>query len=416
VTTATTEPAGASTSAGELPSECDLAIVGAGIIGLASARELIRRQPDARIVVLEREPEVARHQTGSNSGVIHAGIYYKPGSLKARLCVEGSRLMYEFCEQHAIPFERCGKLIVALDESELPGLDELETRGRANGVPGLRRVGPEELHELEPHAAGIAALHSPATGIVDFGAVARALAGELREAGVTVATGCEVAALQRRAGGDLALTHAGGELRARRALVCAGGWSDRLALAAGAGADPRIIPFRGAYLRLRPQARTLVRGLIYPVPDPELPFLGVHLTKRIDGEVLLGPTALLVGALDAYSLRRVSARDLRATLAWPGTWRMAAHFWRSGLSEMRMAASRRAFFAACARYVPELTEEDLLDGPAGVRAQAVGRDGALVDDFLIDEADGALYVRNAPSPAATSSLALAGLIADRAQA
>jgi L-2-hydroxyglutarate oxidase len=395
--------------------ECDVAVVGGGIVGLATARELQRRDPDARIVVLEREATVGRHQTGSNSGVAHAGIYYAPGSLKARLCVEGVRDLYAFCEEHGIAYERCGKVIVALDRSELGRLDDLEARGRANGVPGLRRIGPEELAEIEPYAAGIAALHSPDTGIVDYGAVARALAAQLEAGGATVATGAGVSTITRVDGtaGRTRVVHARGELHARRVLTCAGAWSDRVAVAAGADPDPRIVPFRGGYLRLAPEARHLVRGLIYPVPDPDLPFLGVHLTKRTDGEVLLGPSALLVGARDAYNLTRVRPEDLRATLAWPGTWRMMARWWRTGLTELHLAASRRAFVAACARYVPAVEPGHVLPGPAGIRAQAVGRDGALIDDFVVHEAGGAVHVRNAPSPAATSALALARLIADR---
>jgi (S)-2-hydroxyglutarate dehydrogenase len=393
--------------------DCDIAIVGAGIVGLATARELQRRQPDARVVVFEREDRVAAHQTGSNSGVAHAGIYYAPGSLKARLCVEGIRRLYEFCDEHGVAYERCGKVIVALDRSELGRLDELERRGRANGVPGLRRIGADELRELEPHVTGIEALHSPQTGIVDFAGVARALAAQLESEGGVVATSCPVDAFARR-NGRTQIRHARGETRARKVIVCAGAWSDRLAVAAGADPDPRIVPFRGAYLRLRPERRDLVRSLIYPVPDPDLPFLGVHLTKRVDGEILLGPTALVVGALDAYRLRTVRPRDLRATLAWPGSWKLMRRFWRTGISELRMAVSRRAFVAACARYVPELQTDDVVDGPAGIRAQAVGRDGRLVDDFVFSEASGALFVRNAPSPAATSSLAIASHIADRA--
>ena len=393
--------------------ECDVAVVGGGIVGLATARELQRRDPDARIVVLERESAVGRHQTGSNSGVAHAGIYYAPGSLKARLCVEGARDLYAFCEEHGIAHERCGKVIVALEPAELPRLEELEARGRANGVPGLRRIGPQELAEIEPHAAGIAAVHSPETGIVDFAAVARALAAQLEAGGATVATDAPVTEIARDGDRRTRVVHARGELHARRVLTCAGAWSDRVAVAAGGDPDPRIVPFRGGYLRLAPEARHLVRGLIYPVPDPDLPFLGVHLTKRVDGEVLLGPSALLVGARDAYRLTRVRPEDLRATLAWPGSWRMMRRWWRTGLTELHLAASRRAFVAACARYVPALEARDVLPGPAGIRAQAVGRDGALVDDFVVHEAGGAVHVRNAPSPAATSSLALARLIADR---
>jgi L-2-hydroxyglutarate oxidase len=390
----------------------DLAVVGGGIVGLALARELQRRAPDSRLTLFEREPDVGRHQTGHNSGVLHAGIYYAPGSLKARLCVDGIRRMYAFCDEHGIPHERCGKVIVATDASELSRLDQIEARGRANGVEGLRRIGPGELAELEPHAAGVAALHSPVTGIVDFGAVARVLAQQLRDGGAEVLTGCEVSGLARD-GHGVTVRHAGGELRAARAFVCAGAWSDRLAVAAGAPADPRVVPFRGAYLRLRPEARSLVRGLIYPVPDPHLPFLGVHLTKHVGGDVLLGPTALLVGARDAYRLGRVRAGDLWSTLSWPGTWKLVRRFRATALHELQLAFSRRAFVAACARYVPELRREDVLPGPAGVRAQALGADGKLVDDFVIDELGELTIVRNAPSPAATSSLAIAAYLADR---
>jgi (S)-2-hydroxyglutarate dehydrogenase len=372
----------------------DLAVVGAGIVGLATARELLARRPGLRIAVVDAAEKVGTGQTGHNSGVIHAGIYYKPGSLKARMCVEGAARLYEYCEQRGIPVDRCGKVIVALQESELDRLDELERRGLANGVPGLRRLRAEEITELEPHCAGIAGLHSPNTGIIDFGAVARALAEDVRAAGGELALGRAVTGVER-ANGDVRLT--GADLAAGHAVFCAGGQASRLAVAAGAPADPRIVPFRGQYLRLKPKARELVRGLIYPVPDPDLPFLGVHLTKHISGDVLLGPSAMLIGGL-----------------RWPGTWRVVRRFWRTGIDELRMAASRRAFVAACARYVPELQVDDVEGGPAGVRAQAVGRDGALVDDFVVSEAGGTMHVRNAPSPAATSSLALGDLIADRA--
>jgi 2-hydroxyglutarate dehydrogenase len=372
----------------------DLAVVGAGIVGLASARELLARRPGLRIAVVDAAGEVGTGQTGHNSGVIHAGIYYKPGSLKARMCVEGAARLYEYCQQRDIAVDRCGKVIVALEESELGRLDELERRGLANGVPGLRRLRAEEITELEPHCAGIAGLQSPNTGIIDFGAVARALAEDVRAAGGELALGREVTGVER-ADGDVRLT--GADLAAGHAVFCAGAQASRLAVAAGAPADPRIVPFRGQYLRLKPKARELVRGLIYPVPDPDLPFLGVHLTKHITGDVLLGPSAMLIGGL-----------------RWPGTWRVVRRFWRTGIDELHMAASRRAFVAACARYVPELEVGDVEGGPAGVRAQAVGRDGALVDDFVVSEAGGTMHVRNAPSPAATSSLALGDLIADRA--
>jgi L-2-hydroxyglutarate oxidase len=392
----------------------DVVVVGAGILGLAVARELLARRPDLSVTVLEREDRVGAHQTGHNSGVVHAGIYYAPGSLKARLCVEGARDLYEFCERHAVPVDRCGKVIVATTPAELPGLDELERRGRRNGVAGLRRLDRAELRELEPHAEGVAAVHSPATGIVDFPAVARALAAEIAEAGATIALGREVLDVDARPR-EVVLRTPAGELVARNAIFCAGAWSDRLAVAAGAEPDPRIVPFRGAYLRLRPDRRDLVRGLIYPVPDPALPFLGVHLTRHIDGDVLVGPTALMAGARDAYRLGRVRPGDLGATLVWPGTWRMARRFWRTGLAETAYATSRRAFVRAAQRYVPDLRAEDVLPGPSGVRAQALGRDGTLVDDFVISHTGRALHVRNAPSPGATSSLAIARFVADRAE-
>jgi 2-hydroxyglutarate dehydrogenase len=393
------------------PEQCDVAVVGAGILGLAAAREIALRHPRKRIAVIEREPEVGQHQTGHNSGVIHAGIYYPPGSLKARLCTAGAREMYDYCERKGIAHERCGKLIVALDESQLPGLDELERRGRENGVPGLKRLDTRGIGQLEPHAAGVAALHSPHTGIADFPGVAKALADDLREAGGSVTTSCAV----HKVTDSGTITHARGETHAATVLVCAGAWSDRLATAAGAPADPRIVPFRGAYLRLKPERRALVNGLIYPVPNPELPFLGVHLTKHVDGDVLIGPTALLSPARDAYSLRTIRRRDVGSTLRWPGTYRMARRFWRTGLSEMRYAASRRAFVREAARYVPDLRVADVTSGPAGVRAQALSRDGKLVDDFVFSRTGRALHVRNAPSPAATSALAIARMIADEAE-
>jgi (S)-2-hydroxyglutarate dehydrogenase len=393
---------------------CDIAIVGGGILGLAVARELGKRQPSASICVLEREQQLGTHQTGHNSGVIHAGVYYVPGSLKARLCVEGAREMYEYCESHEIPSERCGKVIVATDASELERLDELERRGHANGVPGLKRIDADGIRELEPHATGVAGLHSPNTGIADFPAVAHAYARDVKEAGGTIATGCEVKDVQV-SGRSLRLTHSHGVTEAGNVVFCAGAWADRLAVAAGADPDPRIVPFRGAYLRLRPERRHLVRSLIYPVPDPSLPFLGVHLTKHIDGEVLVGPTALMAAARDAYRLGTVHRRDLVETLAWPGTWRMLSRWWRTGVTEIRHAALRSAFVKAAARYVPELETADVEPSFAGVRAQALGRDGKLVDDFVFSHTDRALHVRNAPSPAATSSLAIARYVSDEAE-
>jgi (S)-2-hydroxyglutarate dehydrogenase len=396
------------------PPRLDVAIVGGGILGLTVGREFLMRNPRLRVAVIEKESRLAAHQTGHNSGVIHAGVYYRPGSLKALLCRQGATAMYAFCEQHGVPVDRCGKLIIAKNETELPGLKELHARGTANGVEGLRMLDAGEITSIEPHATGSAALYSPATGIVDFSAVADALASDLILRGGSTVLDTEITGMAQTDRG-VTLEHRHGTITARHAVCCAGGWADRLAVLDGAGPDPRIIPFRGQYLSLRPHATSLVRGLIYPVPDPNLPFLGIHLTKRISGDVVLGPSALLVGARDAYRLNRVDARDVLSTIAWPGTWRMARRWWRTGLNEMRLAASRRAFVQACAEYVPELTADDVGPGPAGVRAQAVDRDGALVDDFAFSESRHALHVRNAPSPAATSSLALAGMIVDRAE-
>jgi 2-hydroxyglutarate dehydrogenase len=366
--------------------------------------------------VLERERGIAAHQSGHSSGVIHAGIYYAPGSLKARLCVAGARRLYEYCSEHGIKARRTGKVIVATRPDEIPRLDELERRGDANGVPGLERIDPQGLREIEPHASGIAALHSPNTGVVDFPAVAAAYAADAGRAGARLVHGCEVTGL-RPLGAGVALAHAGGETIASKAVVCAGPWADRLAVAAGADPDPRVVPFRGAYLQIRPERAGLVRSNIYPVPDPELPFLGMHLTRTAADEVLLGPTALFVGARDAYRLGRVRARDLSESLRWPGTWRLFGRFWRTGATELRHALSRRAFVAECRRYVPELRPEDVVRSDhSGVRAQAVGRDGALIDDFVISETERTVHVRNAPSPAATSALPLAEEIADRLDA
>jgi len=386
--------------------------VGAGIIGLAVARELLARQPGRTVTVLEREPVAGFHQTGHNSGVLHAGIYYAPGSLKARLSTEGSRELYDYCEARELPARRDGKLIVAVTEEERPKLDELERRGTANGVQGLRRVAAAEIAEIEPHVRGVEALHSPQTAVVDFQAIALAFADDVRAAGGEVVTRCPVHHVDP--GPDrIRLRHAAGESRARFAVFCAGAWSDRLAVAAGGEPDPRIVPFRGAWLRLRPERRDLVKALVYPVPDPSLPFLGVHFTRGTDDEVLVGPTALLAGARDAYAIGRISPADLRDTLSWPGTYRMARRWWRTGLQELRHAASRRALVADAARYIPALRLDDVLPGPSGVRAQALGRDGSLIDDFVLSESPNALHVRNAPSPAATSCLPLARMIVDR---
>ena len=388
-----------------------MVVVGAGIVGLATARELSLRDSGLRVAVLERESGLGTHQTGRSSGVIHAGIYYVPGSLKARFCVKGARELYEFCATRGIPTERGGKLILATRAEELPRLDELERRGRENKVPGLRRLGADEIGSVEPHARGIGALHSPATGTVDFRAVARTFAEDVAATGGSLTTGCEVQAI-REHGNGVTVEHTLGATRAKALVSCAGAWSDRLAVAAGAPADPRIVPFRGGYLRLRSERAHLVRSSIYPVPDPDLPFLGAHLTRGHDGEVLLGPTALIVGARDAYKLGRVRSRDLWQTLSWPGTWRMARSNWRAGVSELRHAMRPSTLVREAQRFVPELGPDDFEPGPSGIRAQALARDGSLVDDFVLSRTGRCLHLRNAPSPAATSSLAIARLLAD----
>jgi len=392
----------------------DTIIVGAGIIGLAVAREILARRPSSRMLVVEREGATGAHQTGHNSGVIHAGVYYPPGSLKAQLCVAGAASMYAYCERYGLDVQRIGKLIIAAKPQEISALDELERRAHANGVPGIRRLDAHGLRDVEPHAVGVAALHSPHTGIVDFGAVCAQMASDVRAAGGELRLHWNVASVSTAARTIRLRSTTGDEAEGARAVFCAGLWADRLARLAGAGPDPRIVPFRGGYLRLRPQRRELVRGLIYPVPDPRLPFLGVHLTPRVDGEVLLGPSALLAGARDAYSLRTVRGADVRDTVTWPGTWRMARRWWRTGLNELLLTASREAFAAEARRYVPQLRAQDLLPAFGGVRAQAVARDGRLVDDFLLSATPRAIHVRNAPSPAATSSLALAERIVDAA--
>lgn len=394
--------------------ECDVAVVGAGIVGLAVARELATRRPGASIEVLEREAAVGRHQTARNSGVVHAGLYYPPGSLKARLCADGMRSLYRYCEQRAIPHRIAGKLVVAVHQGELRGLAALEERARANRVPGLRRVAGDELRALEPACAGIAGLHSPRTGVVDFGAVARALAVDLEEGGAIVSTGCGVRGV-RRDGRGLVLTHARGELRAGFAVFCAGSASDRLAVLAGADPDPRIVPFRGSYLRLTRARRHLVRSLIYPVPDPALPFLGVHFTRGVDDEVLLGPTAQLAATRDGRPLTRASARDVLDTLSWPGSRRLLRRHARTALREWLIGRSPGALVAEARRYVPALEEGDVEPTWSGVRAQAVSRDGRLLDDFAFSQTERALHLRNAPSPAATAALAIAREVADRVE-
>jgi L-2-hydroxyglutarate oxidase LhgO len=389
-----------------------IGVVGAGILGLAVARRLTELVPEAEITVLDKEQDCAVHQTGHNSGVMHAGVYYPPGSLKATLCRRGIDLLKSFCDEHGVPYDECGKVIVARDEIELPRLDEIERRARANGVPGLRRLGPSELTEVEPHVRGVGGLHSPSTAIVDFKVVARALAADVERFGAVLRFGYQVSAIDRR-GGEVRIGdgQTGEALGFDRIVLCAGLQSDRLARLAGDGPDPVIIPFRGEYHRLLPSRSDLVRGLIYPVPDPAFPFLGVHFTRRIDGTVDIGPNAVLALAREGYRRRDVSLADARDIVASPGFRRLVRRYWRVGLSEIRGSVSRRAFVAEAQTFVPELRPSDVVRAPAGVRAQAIDPDGTLVDDFRVTDADGIIIVRNAPSPAATSSLAIAEHVA-----
>jgi L-2-hydroxyglutarate oxidase LhgO len=402
-------------AAGDPSPRADVAIIGAGIIGLATALRLLQQRPDLRVVVLEKEATVASHQTGHNSGVLHAGLYYEPGSLKARLCREGKRELEAYCAAHGVPIEHTGKLVVALHESELPRFERLHERALANEVPGLEVVGPERIRELEPHAVGIRALWSPSTGIVDYLAVSRAYAADMAARGGRVETSRVVERIERR-GPELVIGTSRGPLVTRQVIACAGLQADRIAAMTGdAGPDqPRIVPFRGDYYTLKPEARHLVRGLIYPVPDPRFPFLGVHLTKRIDGEVLAGPNAVLATAREGYRRTDLSLRDAGEALAYPGFLRLGRRYWRMGAAEMWRDWSRRAFLADLRRFVPALASQHLVFGPSGVRAQALTRDGSLVDDFLLGGSDRVLHVFNAPSPAATSSLAIGRVLAGEA--
>jgi (S)-2-hydroxyglutarate dehydrogenase len=390
----------------------DIVMVGAGILGLATARELHSRHPSLSIAVLEKEPAAGLHQSGHNSGVLHAGVYYQPGSLKARLCVQGKVLMERFADEHDIPFERCGKLIVALGEDELGRLADLESRGRANGVPGLRMVGPQEMREIEPAAAGVRALHSPGTGIIDFALVVQAMAADLGTGGVPVLYGHEVRSIKRRDGAQV-LETTGGPVAARQVISCAGLHSDRVA-GLTSPTPVQIVPFRGDYYTLREEARSLCRGLIYPVPDPSLPFLGVHFTKRVDGNVWAGPNAVLATAREGYSRTDVNPADLLETLRFPGFRKLARTYWRTGAVEAWRDVVKSAFVKELQRYVPEVRSDQLTFGPSGVRAQALDADGAMVDDFrLVGDGD-SMHVLNAPSPAATASLAIAAHLAGEA--
>lgn len=388
------------------------AVVGGGIIGTAVARRLLAQQPDAVVTVLEKEDRLAAHQTGRNSGVVHAGLYYEPGSLKATLCRRGVALLKEFCAEQGLPYDEVGKVLVALDGAEERRLGAIAERARANGVPGIRVIDRGELRELEPHVAGIAALHSPTTAIVDYVSVTDRLAADARAAGADIRTGFEVSALPHAGGEVVVRSTAGEEVAVDRVVLCAGLQVDRLARLGGDDDAPRIVPFRGEYYALTPDKRSLVNGLVYPVPDPRYPFLGVHLTPRFDGEVLVGPNAVLALAREGYRWRDVSPAELAAIARFPGFRRFARQHWRTGLAEMRGSLSKRAYTAAARRYVPELTVDDMVPAAAGIRAQALESDGSLVDDFRITRRGAVVAVRNAPSPAATSSLAIAEHLVD----
>ena len=393
---------------------CDIAIVGGGIIGLAIAMRMAKKHPRTTITVLEKESHLARHQTGHNSGVIHAGIYYAPGSSKANLCSAGGVRLREFCDNHGVSYDMCGKVIVAIDESEVTGLEELHRRGTINGAVGLQLVDRERLLELEPHAAGVMAIHSPGTGIIDFVEVCDAYAAEFRRHDGEVVLEAEVTGATMNEGAYILQTN-GGEYSARHVINCAGLHADRVALMMGAEIDVRIVPFRGEYFTIRPESAYLVNGLIYPVPDPRLPFLGVHFTKRVDGSVEAGPNAVMAFAREGYDRASFRPGDVMQSLEFPGFWRMALSHWKTGLAEQYRSLVRRRFLRSLQVLVPEITMNDLGERGAGVRAQVVSRDGKLQQDFSIASSRNAIHVISAPSPGATSSLAIADYIAGLAE-
>ncbi len=391
----------------------DVAVIGGGILGLAAGRELLRRRPDWRVVVVEREAELAAHQSGHNSGVVHAGLYYAPGSAKARLCREGKVALEAYCSERGIALQHVGKLVVALTPDELPRLADIASRARQNGLEGLELMGPERIREIEPNASGISALWSPRTGIVDYRRVANAYAEDIRCVGGTIETGRAVTGLTERSS-EVVIWTTRGELTSSAVVTCAGLWSDRVAAMTGHPAE-RIVPFRGDYYTLTPDATSLVRGLIYPVPDPRLPFLGVHLTRRIDGAVWAGPNAVLALSRTGYRRRDIDLREVAGMVGHAGFRRFARRFWRTGFVEQWRDLSKGAFADSLRRYVPSLRNDQLTFGPSGVRAQALDPDGTLVDDFRFGGSGRVLHLQNAPSPAATASLAIARVLADEAE-
>ncbi|MEO3787344.1 L-2-hydroxyglutarate oxidase [Actinocorallia sp. B10E7] len=391
--------------------ERTVGIVGAGIIGLAIGREITLRRPGTRVVVFEKENRVAVHQTGHNSGVVHAGIYYTPGSLKARLCTRGAAMIREYCQEKELPYDECGKLVVAVTPQDVARMDALASRAGENYVPGLRRVGPEEIREIEPHCTGLAALHSPHTAITDYVGITESFADDIVGAGGEIRLSFPVTRITETAGGiEVASGHDAVEVD--ELIICAGIQADLVAGLAGDDPGPRIMPFRGEYMLIRPEKAEMIRGLIYPVPDPRYPFLGVHFTRRVNGTVDVGPNAVLAFAREGYRFSDVSVRDLIGMARWAGSWKMAARHWRTGIKEMRGSISKKAFMEAARHYVPEIGPADVHPGGSGVRAQALDRDGTLVEDFRIHRLGRITAVRNAPSPAATSSMAIAEYVMD----
>ena len=394
-------------------SRYNVIIVGGGIVGLAVGLEITQRFPRLRLLLLEKEHRVGRHQSGHNSGVIHSGVYYKPGSLKAKLCVTGAAAMVDFCREHGIPHQVCGKVIVATHEEEFPRLEELRRRGAANGLTGLQSIGPEELREIEPNASGLRALVVPATGITDYAAVCDKYAEIITARGETILTSTEVTGIKRH-GDEITVETSRGAFSGKSFINCAGLFSDRISRMAGDDPQVMIVPFRGEYYDLIPERSSLVRSLIYPVPDPRFPFLGVHFTRRISGSVDAGPNAVLAFRREGYKRTDFNLRDLGSSLIFPGFWRMAAKNWRSGLDEFHRSFSKPAFVRALQRLVPEVGDEDLVPGGSGVRAQALTREGALVDDFQFVPSGRMLHVLNVPSPAATASLLIGRTIVSTA--
>ena len=394
-------------------SRYNVIIIGGGAVGLGVALEITRRFPRLRLLLLEKEDRVACHQSGHNSGVIHSGVYYKPGSMKARLCVSGAAAMIEFCREQGIAHNVCGKVIVATHADEIPRLEELRRRGEANGLAGLRLIGPEELREIEPHATGLQALVVPSTGVTDFALVCEKYAELISERGGVVLTSAAATGIRRMAD-EIVVQTSKGAFAADSLINCAGLFSDRISRMAGDDPGVIVVPFRGEYYDLVPERASLVRALIYPVPDPRFPFLGVHFTRRITGSVDAGPNAVLALARQGYRHSDISVRDLASSAAFPGFWRMARKHWRSGLGEWHRSLSKAAFVQALRRLVPEVSEKDLVPGGSGVRAQALGRDGALVDDFQFVASGKVLHVLNVPSPAATASIMIGKAVVDRA--